>query len=111
MKKQIILFLLIVEILINGYAQKKELASLENSIVKLHKEIILESNTIRRYQKNDSLLYLLEEAIGLKNSINYPFDSLKTISVLTSSDKKVRIFTWFLINDDGMHEHYGYVQT
>ena len=112
MKKQfIVLFLVASGIFVSGYAQKKEFAILEDSIIKLHKSILLEENTIRRYQKNDSLLYLLEETLELKNSISYPFDSLKTISVLTSSDKKMRIFTWYLVNDNAMHEHYGFVQT
>ena len=84
---------------------------MEDSIIRLHKEVITERNTILRYQKNDSLMYLLEEVLDFKNSINYPFDSLKTISVLTSPDKKVRIFTWYLVNDDRIYEHYGFIQT
>ena len=111
MKKQIILFLLAVGVVAGGYGQRKEFAVLEDSIANLHKSIILEPETRLRYQKNEQLLYLLEETLELKNSISYPFDALKTISVLTSSDKKMRVFTWFLISDDGMHEHYGFVQT
>jgi hypothetical protein len=111
MKRHLLLLLFVCSVFADGNAQRKGVfASLEDSIIQLHKEIILESNTIRRYQKNDSLLYLLEETMELKNSISYPFDSLKTISVLTSSDKKMRIFTWYLISDDGIHEHYGFVQ-
>ena len=112
MKKQFVLFLVICGVFVNGYAQRKGVfAALEDSIVQLHKEIILEKNAILRNQKNEQVLYLLEEMLEMKNSISYPFDSLKTISVLTSSDKKLRIFTWYLVNDDGTHEHYGFVQT
>ena len=82
----------------------------EDTLVKLHKEILLEKNTIVKYQKNEGLLYLLEEVLGQRNSIQYPFDSLKTISVLTSPDKKVRLFTWYLIDDDGFYDHFGYIQ-
>jgi hypothetical protein len=96
---------------LSGYAQKKSVfAVLEDSIIQLRKETILENETRLRYQKNEQLLYLLEETLELKNSVLYPFDSLKTISVLTSSDKKMRIFTWVLVNNDGVHEHYGFVQ-
>ena len=112
MKRQFVLFLLVISGMFTcGQAQKKEFAVLEDSIVKLHKSIIEPQELILRFQKNEQLLYLLEEALELKNSISYPFDSLKTISVLTSSDKKMRIFTWYLINEDGTHEHYGFVQT
>ena len=112
MKKQFILFLFIYSVFVGGNAQRKStFAFMEDSIIQLHKEIILENNIILRNQKNEQLLYLLEETLEFKNSISYPFDSLKTISVLTSSDKKMRIFTWFLISSDGVHEHYGFVQT
>jgi len=109
--KKFILFLFIGSIFFCGHAQRKGVfAAMEDTIIQLHKEIILENETRLRYQKNESLLGLLEETIEMKNSISYPFDSLKTISVLTSKDKKVRIFTWYLVNDDGLHEHYGFVQ-
>ena len=112
MKKQTALFLCIFTMFFSGYSQKKEnFFILEDSIKRLHQDIITERNTIIRYQKNEQLLYLLEETLELKNSISHPFDSLKTISVLTSSDKKIRIFTWYLISDDGIHEHYGFIQT
>ena len=35
---------------------------------------------------------------------------MKTISVLTSPDKKIRILTWYLIDNDGTHEHFGFLQ-
>jgi hypothetical protein len=112
MRNRLILFLFILVTFFNGYSQRKEtFIALEDSIVRLHKSILLEANTIFRYQKNEQLLFLLEETLELKNSISYPFDSLKTISVLISSDRKIRIFTWYLVNDEGVHEHYGYLQT
>jgi len=83
---------------------------MEDSIVKLHRSVISERNSVTRYQQNEKLLYILEETLGLNNSISYPFDSIKTIAVLTSPDKKVRIFTWYLIDDKGVHEHYGFLQ-
>jgi hypothetical protein len=66
----------------------------------------MEENAIAKYQKNESLLYLVEEALSQRNSINYPFDSLKTMSVLISPDKKVRLFTWYLVDDEGFHDHF-----
>ncbi|MDR0603418.1 MAG: hypothetical protein LBG80_03835 [Bacteroidales bacterium] len=111
MKSPLILFLFILCIFFKGYSQRKDtFIEREDSIVKLHKSIILETNTILRYQKNEQLLFLLEETLDLKNSMSYPFDSIKTISVLTSPDKKVRIFSWYLVSDEGVHEHYGYLQ-
>ena len=96
---------------LSGHAQRKSVfAMMEDSIVHLHRSVISERNSAVRYQQNEQLLYVLEETLGLNNSISYPFDSVKTIAVLTSPDKKVRIFTWYLIDDKGVHEHYGFVQ-
>jgi len=112
MKKHFVLFLFVCSVFANGNAQRKgTFAVLEDSIVQLHREILLENETRLRYQKNEQLLYLFEETLELKNSFSHPFDALKTISVLTSPDKKVRIFTWYLISDDGVHEHYGFIQS
>jgi len=111
MKKFLLIFLVPIIFTHLSYAQRKEMyKAYEDSIFKLHKEILLEQNIILKYQKNETLLFLMEEALEQKNSINYPFDSLRTISIITSPDKKVRIFTWYLIDDAGKHDHFGYIQ-
>jgi len=111
MKKGLAFFFIACFFIMSSYSQRKEMyKAFEDSIIKLHKEILLEQNTIIKYQKNEQLLFLMEEALQQKNSINYAFDSLKTISVLTSPDKKIRILTWYLIDNDGTHEHFGFLQ-
>ena len=98
-------------LLLCGQAQRKsDFAMWEDSIVRLHRSIIAEPNSALRYEKNETLLYLVEETLGLNNSISYPFDSIKTIAVVSSPDKKVRIFTWYLVDTKGTHEHFGFVQ-
>ena len=93
------------------YGQRREtFRAFEDSITHLHREILNERNATLRYQKNEQLLKLFEEALKLRNSINYGFDSVRTISILTSPDKKVRIITWFLIDDNGTHDHFGFLQ-
>ncbi|MDR1878504.1 MAG: hypothetical protein LBQ64_02950 [Bacteroidales bacterium] len=110
MRKQF-LFLFIFLLTIEGWCQRKDVFSImEDSIVQLHKSVISERNTILRYQKNEQLLALIEETLDMHNSMSYSFNVLKTISVLTSPDRKVRIFTWYLTDDKGVHEHYGFLQ-
>ena len=111
MKKSISLFFVFFCCINVSLSQRKEtFRAYEDTIIKLHKEIILEQNSILKYQKNENLLFLVEEVLEQKNSINYSFDSLHTISILISPDKKIRIFTWYLIDDAGNHDHFGYVQ-
>lgn len=95
----------------NLNAQRKEtFRAFEDSIINIHQEILNEKNSTVRYQKNEKLLQLFNDVLKQRNSINYNFDSIKTISILTSPDKKVRIITWFLIDDDGTHDYFGYLQ-
>lgn len=111
MKNFLILFIVGILFVQSSYSQRKEtFKAYEDSIIKLHREVLTEKNIMVKYQKNEGLLYLVEEALSQRNSISYPFDSLKTISVLMSPDKKVRLFTWYLIDDEGFHDHFGYVQ-
>lgn len=111
MKNFFILFITGLLFIQSSYSQRKEtFKAYEDSIINLHRQVLMEENAIAKYQKNESLLYLVEEALSQRNSINYPFDSLKTMSVLISPDKKVRLFTWYLVDDEGFHDHFGYIQ-
>jgi hypothetical protein len=112
MKKLILLIIFFAGMFAELSAQRKaDFIILEDSIVALHQSMIAEPNIITRYQKNEELLLLLEETLRLKNSFSHPFSSLQTISVLTSKDKKLRIFTWYLINNQKVYEHFGFIQT
>lgn len=55
----------------------------------------------------------LDTLLSLPESFNYSWDSLKsrTISILVSPDKKVKLYTWNLILKDGSFKHFGYLQT
>lgn len=55
----------------------------------------------------------LDSLLSLPESFDYSWDSLKskTISILTSPDKKVKLYTWNLILTDGSFKHFGYLQT
>ncbi len=54
----------------------------------------------------DSFATLLE----YPESFDYPFDSLLPIQKITSSDKKIRIYTFNLILNNQDHHYYGFVQ-
>lgn len=53
----------------------------------------------------------LVEALKVRGSFDYPFDSLKShISILTPPDKSFRIFTWQLHFDNGSYRYFGAIQ-
>ena len=55
---------------------------------------------------NDEFKKLLEE----KQTITYPFDSLKNVSKLSQKEDKFRIYTWSYPNRDGTYQYFGMIQ-
>jgi hypothetical protein len=69
-----------------------------------------ESDSIR-FAANDKFLSGIESLLKQKDSFNQKFDSLKNVSVLTSEDNQVRLYTWLLPYYDGNHyEYFGFIQ-
>jgi hypothetical protein len=52
----------------------------------------------------------LSEALLLPSSDTYPFDSLKSLIIITSPDNKFRIFHWNLPTAEGRHRYYGFIK-
>ncbi|MSQ78801.1 MAG: hypothetical protein EXR21_03875 [Flavobacteriaceae bacterium] len=52
----------------------------------------------------------LVAAFKIKGSYYYPFDSVKSLSILYPEDKTFRIITWHLVLNDGTNRQYGVIQ-
>jgi len=83
----------------------------EDSLLHYSKAILKERNEDRKFALNKKLEYFVEKAARQKSSIDYDFDTLKFISVLTSEDKKFRIFTWTIKKRDGTYHYFGLGQS
>ena len=105
-------FFLTFSFLTNAAAQKvsKELIAEYEDTLKVMAHIIMngEHDTIKQ-KANKSFMITLKEVLQYERSFNYPFDSLKTISIETSSDKKVKIYSWFLRRDNGSYNYFAFV--
>jgi hypothetical protein len=55
-------------------------------------------------------IHNLAVALRIEGSYNYPFDSLKEISIANSPDNRFRIFTWNLRNEKESFRFYGVIQ-
>src|SRR5690348_13110131 len=75
-------------------------------------DAILKSKTDSARIANHELFKLgLDTLLKQNSSFQYSFSSVKNLSVLTSDDKKVRVYTWMLPTQRGMlYEYSGYVQ-
>ena len=81
-----------------------------DSLKALSYQVINNPAEPERYNANYTMVKTLINALKLPNSFNLSFDSLKTISVLTAPDKRFRIFTWHVMNQDGSYRYYGTIQ-
>jgi hypothetical protein len=72
--------------------------------------MINHDNDLERKNANYTFIKTLVSALKINNSYLFKFDSVKSISILTSPDNKFRIFSWYVMNDDGSYRFYGSIQ-
>jgi hypothetical protein len=95
------------------FAQLKPetMQSYELSLQKLGEVMTNDSLEQNRIKANYQFVRTLISALKEKNSFTYSFDSLSNyITVKTADDKKFKLFTWFLMLDDGSFRYYGAIQ-
>jgi hypothetical protein len=117
MRQLFLIFGLIVFTLFNVEAQhsdgnknKQIMTDLQDSLQVLSYKMINDSIEPERYNANYKLIKTLVNTLRTPYSFNFSFDSLKTISIQTSPDKRFRIFSWHVMNDDGSYRYYGTIQ-
>ncbi|MGI8892062.1 MAG: hypothetical protein ACR2GN_01245 [Bacteroidia bacterium] len=73
---------------------------------------ILQSETdSARNDNNEIFTQMLREALNLPNSFNYPFDSLKSVSIKKSDDNVLKTYTWTQSALGGTdYSFFGFVQ-
>jgi hypothetical protein len=88
----------------------KELSIYQDSLKALGKRFINDPDDLERKNANYKFIKLLVSALKVPHSFNYPFDSVKSISILNSPDNRFRILSWHIMNQDGSYRFYGTVQ-
>jgi len=91
-------------------ANREILVQFQDSMQVLSYKMINDSIEPERYNANYKLIKTMVSALKTPYSFNFNFDSLKTISIQYSSDRRFRIFSWHLMNDDGSYRYYGTIQ-
>jgi len=67
-------------------------------------------STQEKLALNRIFLDRMRKILSRKDSYDYGFDSLVTVSRIYPKDNSFRIFTWYLRNNVGSHKYYGLVQ-
>lgn len=63
-----------------------------------------------RKTASDRFVFLLEQSLREEGSFSRSYDSLKTVAVLTPSDRSFRIFNWEMNNEDGLPIYFARLQ-
>ena len=122
MKKQIGLIAVLICLAWGASAQKTRPAGIltpENS-AKIHEiedtlailgfVVVNDSIEQERFAACRQLITTLVRALKVENSFRYPFERLRSMSILAPPDSSFRIFTWQLFVNDSTYRHYGAIQ-
>ena len=60
--------------------------------------------------KLDTILIEMTEVLALPGSMDFPWNRLDKIGIITSEDKKMRIFTWHIVDDLDHYRYFGFIQ-
>jgi len=64
---------------------------------------------IDRIEANKKFIAAWDLIVSDKNILNYSFDSLNGVSILSPKNNKFKLITWNLNKDDGTHTFFGYL--
>jgi hypothetical protein len=86
------------------------LQGIEDTLGVLGYAIVNDSIEAERFAACRVFITTLVRALKIENSFKYPFEQLRSISILTPPDSSFRIFTWQLFVNDSTYRYYGSIQ-
>ncbi|MDO8368180.1 MAG: hypothetical protein Q7T20_15360, partial [Saprospiraceae bacterium] len=86
------------------------LQGLEDTLGVLGYAIVNDSIEAERFAACRVFITTLVRSLKIENSFKYPFEQLRSISILTPPDSSFRIFTWQLFVNDSTYRYYGSIQ-
>ena len=88
----------------------KILQKKEDSLKTLSLKIIQGRTAGDRFLADSEFTKIFVRALKIKNSFQYPFDSLLTISRISPPDSTFKIFTWQMVINDNVVRQHGAIQ-
>lgn len=88
----------------------ERLQGIEDTLGVLGYAIVNDSIEAERFAACRVFITTLVRALKIENSFKYPFEQLRSISILTPPDSSFRIFTWQLFVNDSTYRYYGSIQ-
>ncbi|WP_212003483.1 hypothetical protein [Chitinophaga sp. HK235] len=91
----------------NGYAR---LLKGQDTLQQLSQNIFAGKGDAGREAAVEQFIPTLVRSLKTPYSFRFPFDSLRTVSILYPKDSSFRIFSWALERETGFYRHYGAIQ-
>jgi len=112
MAKRFIVFAIVLTTVMAGKSLKaNDFAFHEDSLKKMARRIILPEHDFERLAINLEFKTYFEKVLQMEGSMEYPFDSLTTISRIISPNGNFRIISWYVPLSDNQFEYFGYFQS
>jgi hypothetical protein len=97
-----------------SWSQKKDslyqrLVQAESELHELQKTTFNSRIEKERIEGNKKFLEVWNEILDNPEILNYPFEHLKDVAILSPIDKKFKLITWNLFKDDGSHIFFGFL--
>ncbi len=105
-----LLALLVVSTLSLHAQTNRAITEAEEQLKELFDMMISSDDDEVRINSGVNFSALFHQTLTLDGSFKHPFSLLSNLSKLTSSDEKLRIFTWNLPLHSGMNRFYGLIQ-
>lgn len=82
----------------------------EDTLAVLAYAVVNDSIEQERFAACKVLITSLVKTLKMENSFCYPFDRLKSVSIIAPPDSSFRVFTWQLFVNDSTYRYYGAIQ-
>jgi hypothetical protein len=82
----------------------------QDTLVNTAEVLYTATNDQDRFAANARFIKTLVSALKIPASFNFPFDSLKKVTVLKSPDNALRLISWYVPAADGSYRFYGTIQ-
>lgn len=96
---------------------KMTVAEVEKELAPMAFDVLNHDSVDLKFELNKQFTVRMMELLKRPESFDHPFDSLKTISILTSADNSFRVFTWYIVDrpagvmyGDLAHYYFGLIQ-
>jgi hypothetical protein len=86
-----------------------ELVKAEKQLQHLFGELYSDSLSDRKALL-DEIREIMSSALSMEGSMDFPWNGLNRIGVVTSDDEQVRFFTWHISEDPDHYRYFGYIQ-